>query len=152
MHACSSPYIIGFHGAYFIENRIKMCTEYMDGGSLDFVGQVPEPIVGRVLKSLLLGIVYLLGLKIMHRDIKPSNILINSAGAIKLCDFGVYVLFRITHAFVSCEFEDTVVIAGAPGAGGDDAQQRIFSLRFVAHCMLTCAHSDDVHVPEGLRY
>lgn len=32
---------------------------------------------------------YLQELKIMHRDIKPSNILVNSEGAIKLCDFGV---------------------------------------------------------------
>lgn len=26
---------------------------------------------------------------IMHRDVKPSNILVNSAGEIKICDFGV---------------------------------------------------------------
>lgn len=25
----------------------------------------------------------------MHRDVKPSNILVNSAGEIKICDFGV---------------------------------------------------------------
>ena len=74
----------------------------MDGGSLDFIGRVPEPIVGRVLKSVLLGIVYLLGLKIMHRDIKPSNILINSAGAIKLCDFGVSAVLTksLTSTFI----------------------------------------------------
>lgn len=35
------------------------------------------------------GLVYLQEMKIMHRDIKPSNILVNSEGAIKLCDFGV---------------------------------------------------------------
>lgn len=28
---CNSPVIIDFYGAYFIENRISICTEYMDG-------------------------------------------------------------------------------------------------------------------------
>lgn len=28
-------------------------------------------------------------LNIIHRDVKPSNILINSAGCIKMCDFGI---------------------------------------------------------------
>ena len=28
---CNSRYIIGFYGAFFNENRISICTEYMDG-------------------------------------------------------------------------------------------------------------------------
>lgn len=28
---CNSPVIIGFYGAFFDENRISICTEFMDG-------------------------------------------------------------------------------------------------------------------------
>lgn len=28
---CDSSYIIGFYGAFFVENRISICTEFMDG-------------------------------------------------------------------------------------------------------------------------
>lgn len=28
---CNSPAIIGFYGAFFVENRISICTEFMDG-------------------------------------------------------------------------------------------------------------------------
>ena len=32
---CESPNIIGFYGAFFIENRISICTEFMDGNVLN---------------------------------------------------------------------------------------------------------------------
>eukprot|EP00038_Savillea_parva_P000031 m.93695 g.93695 ORF g.93695 m.93695 type:complete len:449 (-) comp10012_c0_seq2:109-1455(-) len=92
LYRCDSPYIIRYYGSFFNENRIMLCTEFMDGPSLDQIckiGSMPEHILGRVIVAVLQGLVYLQELKIMHRDIKPSNILVNSAGAIKLCDFGV---------------------------------------------------------------
>lgn len=30
---CDSPYIIKFYSAFFVENRISICTEFMDGES-----------------------------------------------------------------------------------------------------------------------
>ena len=58
-------------------------------GSMEELGCIPEQFIGRVSVSVLHGLSYLEGLKIMHRDIKPSNILMNTSGDIKLCDFGV---------------------------------------------------------------
>jgi mitogen-activated protein kinase kinase len=79
------------------------------------VGPIPEPILGKIALAVVSGLTYLYEVhKIMHRgqslaqpspahssahsadpllrafaDVKPSNILLNSAGSIKICDFGV---------------------------------------------------------------
>lgn len=78
------------------------------------VGPIPEPILGKIALAVVSGLTYLYEVhKIMHRgasstrasflahaqlafslssspaDVKPSNILLNSAGQIKICDFGV---------------------------------------------------------------
>ena len=37
---------------YFSTNRISMCTEYMDGGSLDTYGAIPEQVFGRITVSV----------------------------------------------------------------------------------------------------
>ncbi|XP_065183216.1 dual specificity mitogen-activated protein kinase kinase 5-like isoform X2 [Sycon ciliatum] len=94
LHQCKSEYVIHFFGAFFTENRISICTEYMDGGSLDRYVPIPENVLGRVAVQVVKGMVYLWHQgngPIMHRDIKPSNILVNLNGAVKLCDFGVSV-------------------------------------------------------------
>lgn len=89
LHRCNSQFIIQYFGSFFNENRIMMCTEHMDAGSMEELGCIPEQHIGRVAVSVLHGLSYLESLKIMHRDIKPSNILMNTSGDIKLCDFGV---------------------------------------------------------------
>lgn len=54
------------------------------------IGPVRVDILGKIAQATLGGLTYLYSRHhIMHRDIKPSNILVNSRGAIKLCDFGV---------------------------------------------------------------
>ncbi|XP_049638741.1 dual specificity mitogen-activated protein kinase kinase 5 [Suncus etruscus] len=89
LYKCDSSYIIGFYGAFFVENRISICTEFMDGGSLDVYRKIPEHVLGRIAVAVVKGLTYLWSLKILHRDVKPSNMLVNTRGQIKLCDFGV---------------------------------------------------------------
>ncbi|ORX81455.1 Pkinase-domain-containing protein [Basidiobolus meristosporus CBS 931.73] len=96
MHDCNSPHIVSFYGAFMHENDMKfsICMEYMDMGSLDYLykktGPIPEPVLGKITYAVLDGLTYLYdNHRIIHRDVKPSNILINSAGLVKICDFGV---------------------------------------------------------------
>ncbi|KAF7314696.1 Ste7-like protein [Mycena kentingensis (nom. inval.)] len=94
MHDCHSKYIISFWGAFLADPNICICMEAMDKGSLDGIykktGPINIDIVGKVALAVLEGLTYLYDQhRIIHRDIKPSNILFNSAGEIKICDFGV---------------------------------------------------------------
>jgi len=88
---CNSPFIIDFYGAFFLENKISISTEYMDGGSLDAYGKVEQNVLGRIAVAVVKGLQYLWNLKIIHRDVKPNNILVSTEGQVKLCDFGVSI-------------------------------------------------------------
>ncbi|TKS69579.1 Dual specificity mitogen-activated protein kinase kinase 5 [Collichthys lucidus] len=52
LYKCDSPYIITFFSAFFVENRISICTEFMDGGSLDVYKRIPEHVLGRIAVAL----------------------------------------------------------------------------------------------------
>lgn len=104
---CKSPYIVGYFGACHRNGEINLFMEYMDGRSLDSIlsktTRIREDILGKITTSVIKGLTYLRDrLNIMHRDIKPSNILVNSAGEIKICDFGVsgHLIDSIAQSFV----------------------------------------------------
>ncbi len=94
LHECNSPYIVSFYGAYLSEPHICMCMEFMEKDSLDGIykkyGPISPQICGKISVAVVHGLTYLYDVhRIIHRDVKPSNILVNGAGQIKICDFGV---------------------------------------------------------------
>ena len=48
-----------------------------------------ELFISKVALATVSGLKFMRELRLMHRDVKPSNMLINYAGEIKLCDFGL---------------------------------------------------------------
>ncbi|KAH6602127.1 hypothetical protein BASA61_001444 [Batrachochytrium salamandrivorans] len=92
LHSSHHPNIIDFYGAFFIENCVYMCIEYMDGGSLDklYGAGIPENILGMISLAVIEGLYFLKStLSIIHRDVKPTNILVNTLGHI---NFAILVL------------------------------------------------------------
>ncbi|AET41615.1 mitogen-activated protein kinase kinase MKK1 Ecym_8337 [Eremothecium cymbalariae DBVPG len=97
--SCKSSFIVQYYGMFTDQEHssIYIAMEYMGGKSLDAIykhllkygGRVSEKVLGKIAESVLRGLSYLHERKIIHRDIKPQNVLLNEAGEVKLCDFGV---------------------------------------------------------------
>jgi serine/threonine protein kinase len=93
--------VVGFMDAFanVAEGKISIMMELMDGGSLqdlaDAVGDgtvppLPDATIATLARHALRGLDHLhTRCHVLHRDIKPANLLIDSAGNLKISDFGL---------------------------------------------------------------
>ena len=83
-----------------LDERPWFAVEHMAGGSLhDFLRieqaeQHESALLARIVAHVASGMAYLHSRRIAHRDLKPANVLLDAAGVVKLCDFGLSTLMR----------------------------------------------------------
>lgn len=91
--AAKHPNIVSSNEAFFIDGKLKVLMEYMNLGTLSQLvkscGPLPSPVLAVMCKDISAGLDHLHASNLVHRDIKPSNLLLNSAGEVKISDFGV---------------------------------------------------------------
>ena len=107
-HAAS--WHVHMHNAFYEDARVYTVLEMMDAGSIEDLIQKVQPSGGlkderelaRIGKQLLEGLNYLhRQLHQVHRDLKPANVMLNSAGQVKISDFGISSQLESTAAFCS---------------------------------------------------
>jgi hypothetical protein len=84
--------IVQYFGSEVDGGYLNIFLEFVSGGSLfsmlERFGPLSETIAKLYLKQILVAIEYLHDNGVVHRDIKAENILIDTAGVIKVADFG----------------------------------------------------------------
>ncbi|KAF0682984.1 Aste57867_24927 [Aphanomyces stellatus] len=90
------PYIVAFVGASWTRPAdIMLVMEWMDAGDLRQClahmssTELPWSVKTRVAHDVVHALVYLHSMKLLHRDLKSRNVLLNTAMAAKVTDFGV---------------------------------------------------------------
>lgn len=75
------------------DGTLYFATELAEGGSLrDLLKKqrcIPAPLALLLMDELLDGLVAAHAAGVVHRDLKPENLLLTSAGALKIADFGI---------------------------------------------------------------
>ncbi|PKU75678.1 mitogen-activated protein kinase kinase 9-like [Dendrobium catenatum] len=100
LRSTDSPTVIHCHGVMpTTSGDAALLLEFMDAGSLESLlarrgVPFPESAIAGIARQVLHGLSYLHSQKIVHRDIKPGNLLVNTAGEIKIADFGVSKIMR----------------------------------------------------------
>lgn len=86
--------IVQYYGSEIVEDRFYIYLEYVHPGSInkyvrEHCGAITESVIRNFSRHILSGLAYLHSKKTIHRDIKGANLLVDSAGVVKLADFGM---------------------------------------------------------------
>jgi serine/threonine-protein kinase len=111
------PGVAEYLGFYEYQGRPCILMEYVDGETLAAIierrGPLPAAEAYRIARSLAAVIAHFHAQGVVHRDIKSNNVKINSAGTVKVLDFGIARL-ESTHRSTSAGMLVGTPVIAAP--------------------------------------
>lgn len=139
---CIHPNIVGIHDFSTHEGSPFLVLEFVDGKHLGRAyrrgTRIDLPTTGRIVLEVLKALSYAHAFGVVHRDIKPANILLTTADAIKVTDFGISRVLA-SDATMSSVLVGTPCYMSPEQCLGDavDARSDIFSMGSVLYEMLS---------------
>ena len=136
-----SPHVVRVLGYGKRDGVPYVAMEYVDGKSLRELvherGALPWEEAKPILRQIAVGLGAAHAAGVIHRDVKPSNIMIDSAGAVKLADFGIARALDLTR------MTGGVTMLGTPAYMSPDMktteQSDLYGLGCVLYELLTGA-------------
>ncbi|HFQ5296030.1 TPA: serine/threonine-protein kinase [Vibrio vulnificus] len=140
-----------------VDNKIYFIVmEYLDGETIEQLIQrsrpngLAFPNAKVLLNQILDALIYAHSLDIVHADLKPANIMIDSAGTVKLLDFGVSKTERLKQDQYAAKrkVDDHQVLGYTPNyaslniiSGNKPCRQDdLFAFACIAYELLSCKH------------
>lgn len=87
------------------DGRLFYTTDFVDGRTLDRIGEPPPAEACRILGVVCRALSYVHARGFVHNDIKPANVIVSADGGVRLLDFGLSALDR----------RSSPAVAGTPG-------------------------------------
>src|SRR5271154_4232581 len=137
------PNIVRFFESGFENGLYFYAMEYVDGPSLEDDLERTERLPWKDVLDIVLQVCPALkhvhDHGVIHRDLKPANILRNSAGVVKLTDFGIAKVFAQGHLTAAGGIIGTADYLSPEQAAGKPVSKRsdLYSLGAVLYTLLT---------------
>jgi len=142
----NSPHVLRVHPQTRRRSHLYLVLEYVDGQTLaQWMLDHPSPdleTVRRLVEQIAKGLSAFHRKEMVHQDLRPQNIMVDTAGTVKIIDFGSTKVAGVTEMEPGIDGAEPLGTAQytAPECFfGDAATERsdIFSLGVVAYQMLT---------------
>lgn len=145
MAALSDPHVVSIHFIGQSEDRPFFVMEYVEGESvsalLKRLGRIEFADALKLVHQAALGLASAHRRGLVHRDVKPANLLVDTAGRLRVADFGIALPTRDPAS----KLTGTGEFVGTPGyvspeiCNGQpvDARSDVFSLGVVLFELLT---------------
>lgn len=73
----------------FRVRKVHLLIEYVNGKTLDTVGQLRLPHLVQIFLRVANGLIHMHRREVCHADLKPNNIMLSRAGEVKIIDYGL---------------------------------------------------------------